>query len=77
MTSMVGTIGTIMRFPVKSLLGETLNECAITLEGLDGDRTHALVDASTGKIASAKQPNLWRHLLAYAPALPPRPHCRS
>jgi uncharacterized protein len=66
MTSIVGTIGAIMRFPVKSLLGETLNECAITLEGLDGDRTHALVDASTGKIASAKQPNLWRHLLAYA-----------
>jgi uncharacterized protein YcbX len=66
MTSMVGTIGAIMRFPVKSLLGETLNECAITLEGLEGDRTHALVDVSTGKIASAKQPNLWRHLLAYA-----------
>ena len=69
MTSMVGTIGAIMRFPVKSLLGETLNECAITLEGLDGDRTHALVDASTGKIASAKQPNLWRHLLAYAASI--------
>jgi uncharacterized protein len=48
------------------LLGETLKECEITLEGLDGDRTHALVDGATGKIASAKQPNLWRHLLAYA-----------
>jgi uncharacterized protein YcbX len=66
MTSVVGTIGAIMRFPVKSLLGETLTECAITFEGLDGDRTHALVDALTGKLASAKQPNLWRHLLAYA-----------
>jgi uncharacterized protein YcbX len=63
---MIGTIGAIMRFPVKSLLGENLNECAITLEGLDGDRTHALIDASTGKIASAKQPNLWRRLLEFA-----------
>lgn len=63
---MIGTIGAIMRFPVKSLLGENLDECAITLEGLDGDRTHALVDATTGKIASAKQPNLWRHLLGFA-----------
>jgi uncharacterized protein YcbX len=68
---MVGTIGAIMRYPVKSLLGETLNECAITLEGIDGDRTHALVDATTGKIASAKQPNLWRHLLAYTAASSP------
>jgi uncharacterized protein YcbX len=66
MTTTIGTIGAIMRFPVKSLLGETLDECVITPQGLDGDRTHALVDASTGKIASAKQPNLWRHLLAYA-----------
>ena len=66
MTSMIGTIGAIMRFPVKSLLGENLNECAITLEGVGGDRTHALVDVSSGKIASAKQPNLWRHLLEFA-----------
>jgi uncharacterized protein len=66
MTSMIGTIGAIMRFPVKSLLGENLDRCEITLQGLDGDRTHALVDVSTGKIASAKQPSLWRRLLEFA-----------
>jgi uncharacterized protein len=66
MTAMVGTIGAIMRFPVKSLLGESLEECEIVAGGLDGDRTHALLDPSTGKIASAKQPNLWRDLLAFS-----------
>ena len=55
-----------MRFPVKSMLGESLDECDIVAGGVDGDRTHALVDPSTGKIASAKQPNLWRDLLAFS-----------
>jgi uncharacterized protein len=66
MTAIVGTISAIMRFPVKSLLGESLEECEIVAGGLDGDRTHALLDPSTGKIASAKQPNLWRDLLAFS-----------
>ena len=52
-----------MRFPIKSLLGEMLDECAISSRGLHGDRALALVDTATGKIASAKQPNLWRDLL--------------
>lgn len=63
MATVIGSISKVMRYPVKSLLGEALNECAITLYGLDRDRTHALIDAETGKIASAKQPNLWRDLL--------------
>ena len=63
MTTIIGKIGTIMRFPIKSLLGELLEECAITSSGIRGDRALALVDTATGKIASAKQPNLWRDLL--------------
>lgn len=66
MANIVGTIGAIMRFPVKSMLGESLDECEIIAGGVEGDRTHALVDPSTGKIASAKQPNLWRDLLAFS-----------
>jgi uncharacterized protein YcbX len=65
MTTTVGTVDTIMRFPIKSLLGESLKECEIVASGLLGDRGHALVDPSTGKIASAKQPNLWRDLLGF------------
>lgn len=63
MATVVGSISKVMRYPVKSLLGEVLNECAITPHGLDRDRTYALIDVETGKIASAKQPNLWRDLL--------------
>src|ERR1700759_5674504 len=61
--TIIGKIGTVMRFPVKSLLGELLDECAITSNGIRGDRARALVDTATGKIASAKQQNLWRALL--------------
>lgn len=66
MPVIIGTIGAIMRYPVKSMLGETLDGCELGVSGVDGDRTHALVDSSTGKIASAKQPNLWRDLLAFS-----------
>src|SRR5258708_7463406 len=66
MTVIIGTIGAIMRYPVKSMLGETLDGCEMVASGVDGDRTHALVDPSTGKIASAKQPNLWRDLLSFS-----------
>jgi uncharacterized protein YcbX len=66
MAELIGTVGVIMRYPVKSLQGERLDEGKITPIGLSGDRTHALVDLSTGKIASAKQPNLWRDLLQYS-----------
>lgn len=63
MSVVVGTIRSIMRFPVKSLLGETLSECAVNGSGVEGDRAYALLDPTTGMIASAKQPNLWRDLL--------------
>ena len=63
MATVVGKLGGIMRFPIKSLLGETLDECLVSERGLDGDRALALVDTATGKIASAKQPNLWRDML--------------
>lgn len=66
MTTDIGKIGAIMRFPIKSLLGEALDECAISMSGLRGDRALALLDTATGKIASAKQPNLWRKMLALA-----------
>jgi len=63
LTAIIGKVDAIMRFPIKSLLGETLEGCAISSRGLHGDRALALVDTATGKIASAKQPNLWRDLL--------------
>ncbi|MGH3623287.1 MAG: MOSC domain-containing protein [Sciscionella sp.] len=53
----------INRFPVKSMLGETLSTAEVTTSGIVGDRGWALVDVETGKVASAKHPRLWDGLL--------------
>ena len=53
----------LRRYPVKSMLGESLTTSDVGSRGLEGDRTHALVHTGTGKIASAKHPRLWRDLL--------------
>lgn len=52
----VGTVVSLWRYPVKSMMGEELNAAHVTDRGLLGDRVCALYDPSTGKIASAKHP---------------------
>ena len=52
------------RFPVKSMLGQHLERARVTASGVLGDRAWAIVDASDGKVASAKNPRKWRALLA-------------
>ncbi|OBH50759.1 molybdenum cofactor biosysynthesis protein [Mycobacterium mantenii] len=51
------------RYPVKSMLGETLDRLPVDERGAEGDRRLALVDGETGHVASAKNPRLWRGLL--------------
>ncbi|MEU8922222.1 MOSC N-terminal beta barrel domain-containing protein [Kitasatospora sp. NPDC048545] len=63
-----GTVERLRRYPVKSLLGEELAEVMVTGRGLAGDRSRALLDLSTGRVASAKHPRLWAGLLGYAAA---------
>jgi hypothetical protein len=58
----VGTITAVWRFPVKSMMGELVDASAVTEQGLLGDRAYALVDAETGKVASAKNPKRWPNL---------------
>jgi hypothetical protein len=64
-----GTVGALRRYPVKSMLGEGLAICDVTARGLAGDRVMALVHRPTGKVASAKNPRLWRRLLRLHAAL--------
>ena len=45
----------IWRYPVKSMLGEPLNQTSIAPGGIDGDRRWAVVDAETGVSLSAKR----------------------
>lgn len=58
-------VASLHRYPVKSMAGERLESCAVTEAGLIGDRGYALVDASTGKMVSAKRPQLWPDLLEF------------
>ena len=58
-----GTIRELWRYPVKSMQGERQDVARIDDRGFGGDRTYALRDRETGKIASAKHPRLWGQLL--------------
>ncbi|PYQ34216.1 MAG: MOSC domain-containing protein [Acidobacteria bacterium] len=57
--SVAGSIRSLWRYPVKSMLGEEIDRSAVTERGFVGDRAYALVDASDGKVASAKNPRKW------------------
>lgn len=59
----VGTVASIHRFPVKSMQGESLAEVELVADGMVDDRTWALRDIETGKLASAKRPRPWAALL--------------
>lgn len=59
----VGRIGALWRYPVKSMLGEPLTSVDVSDAGFDGDRRFGVVDAGTGRIASAKRPRRWQRLL--------------
>jgi uncharacterized protein len=62
----LGTVAVLRRYPVKSMLGEDVRACDVTGRGLAGDRVLGLVHRETGKVASAKNPRLWRALLKLA-----------
>ncbi len=61
----VGSVASLWRYPIKSMMGEELNISAITERGLLGDRAYALMDRSTGKVASAKNPRKWSKLFDF------------
>lgn len=59
----VGRVGELWRFPVKSMLGERLDEAQITSAGVVGDRSWALLDPTDDKVVSAKNPRKWARVL--------------
>lgn len=52
--SIVGTVASLWRFPVKSMGGERVARTGLSETGLLGDRAYALIDTATGKVVSAK-----------------------
>ena len=69
-----GSVLSLFRYPVKSMMGEELTATEVTQGGVLGDRFYALVDAEDGKIASAKNPRKWPNLFQLKAAFtePPR-----
>jgi uncharacterized protein YcbX len=61
----IGSVVSLWRHPVKSMMGEELNATEVTDRGLLGDRAYALVDSSDGKVASAKNPRKWPTLFDF------------
>lgn len=64
----LGSVVSLWRYPVKSMVGEELNAADITERGLLGDRAYALMDPATGKVASAKNPRKWAKLFDFRAA---------
>ena len=62
------TVSTLWRYPVKSMMGEELNGANITLGGLLGDRSYALIDTQTNKVVSAKNPKKWPNFFSFRAA---------
>ncbi len=62
---LVGVVDSLWRYPVKSMLGEKLDEVDVVSKGFLGDRAYALWDRETERIASAKNPKKWAKLLGF------------
>ena len=62
----LGSVVSLWRYPIKSMVGEELNATEVTQRGLLGDRAYALVDSSDGKAATAKNPRKWPRLFDFS-----------
>ena len=72
-SAQAGTIQTIWRYAVKSMAPEEIDDALMTEHGILGDRCYALIDQTTGKVASAKMPKMWGGLLQLAAAFTEAP----
>lgn len=63
---LVGHVQALWRYPVKSMLGERLEQLEVDPRGVMGDRGYALWDPQAQRVASAKNPRRWANLLAYS-----------
>jgi len=61
----IGSVVSLWRYPVKSMMGEELNATSVTTTGLLGDRAYALIDGVDGKVATAKNPRNWPSLFDF------------
>jgi uncharacterized protein len=71
----IGSVVSLFRYPVKSMMGEELNAADVSQRGFLGDRYYALVDDADGMVASAKNPRKWPTLFDFRATFtePPQP----
>jgi uncharacterized protein YcbX len=72
-----GSVVSLWRYPVKSMMGEELNAAEVTGRGVVGDRQFAVVDAETGKVAGAKNPRKWGNFFDFRAAYLEPPEAES
>lgn len=63
MSKPVGAIKEIWRYPISSIGGEGLDAASVGDDGIEGDRTHLLVDLDIGEVASPETTPRWRPAL--------------
>jgi uncharacterized protein len=63
---LVGKISELWRYPIKTMQGEMLETATIAKKGLVGDRSFALIDKSSGRIISAKNPRKWGNVFKFS-----------
>ncbi|GJL67225.1 MAG: molybdenum cofactor sulfurase [Nitrospirales bacterium] len=68
--SEVGTIASMWRYPVKSMMGEELFVAQVADRGIIGDRSYAILDHADGNIATAKNPRKWPTLFNFQAKFP-------
>ena len=64
----VGSVATLWRYPVKSMLGEELGEAEVSGRGLRGDRAYAVADGESGQLRNAKRAG-WHDLFSFVARL--------
>jgi uncharacterized protein YcbX len=69
LADVLGAVERLWRYPVKSLLGEEVEESLVGERGLVGDRSYALYDPAENRIGSAKRPSVWGKLLGLRASL--------
>ncbi len=63
-SAVLGTVSAVWVYPVKSLAGTTVDAAQVGPTGLEGDRTHSVVDATTGERITAREEPRLREVVA-------------
>jgi len=63
-SAVLGTVSAVWVYPVKSLAGTSVDGAEIGPTGLEGDRTHSVVDVTSGEPITAREEPRLRQLTA-------------